>query len=68
MNMTLKRKLFEPQEIKEMYPLTEEGAACKQKNDAEIRDILEKIDLNSMSPLDAFDTIRAVKAKLGSGK
>lgn len=40
MNMTLKRKLFEPQEIKEMYPLTEEGAACKQRNDAEIRDIL----------------------------
>ena len=38
--MTLKRKLFEPQEIKEMYPLTEEGAACKQRNDAEIRAIL----------------------------
>ena len=35
---------------------------------AEIRDILEKLDLNSMSPLDAFDTIRAVKAKLGGGK
>ena len=40
MNMTLKRKLFEPQEIKEMYPLTEEGIACKQRNDAEIRAIL----------------------------
>jgi len=35
---------------------------------AEIRDILEKIDLNSMSPLDAFDTIRAVKDKLRGGK
>ena len=31
---------------------------------AEIRDILEKIDLNSMSPLDAFDTIRTIKDKL----
>ncbi|MBO7488086.1 MAG: DNA mismatch repair protein MutS, partial [Bacteroidales bacterium] len=31
---------------------------------AEIRDILEKLDLNSMSPLDAFDTIRTIKDKL----
>ena len=40
MNMTLKRKLFEPQEIKEMYPITPEGAACKQENDRQIRDVL----------------------------
>ena len=40
MNMTLKRKLFEPQEIKEMYPITPEGAACKQENDRRIRDVL----------------------------
>ncbi len=31
---------------------------------AEIRDILQKLDLNNMSPLDAFDTIRAIKEKL----
>jgi DNA mismatch repair protein MutS len=31
---------------------------------AEIRESLEKLDLNSMSPLDAFDTIRAIKDKL----
>ena len=40
MNMTLKRKLFEPEEIKEMYPITPEGAACKQENDRQIRDVL----------------------------
>jgi len=40
MNMTLKRKLFEPQEIKEMYPITPEGAACKQENDRQIQDVL----------------------------
>ena len=40
MNMTLKRKLFEPQEIKKMYPVTEEGAARKQENDREIQDVL----------------------------
>lgn len=35
---------------------------------AEIRDILEKIDLNSLSPLEAFDTIRAIKNKLNGNK
>lgn len=32
----------------------------------EIRDILEKTDLNNMSPLQAFDTIRSLKDKLNS--
>ena len=40
MNMTMKRKLFEPQEIKEMYPISPEGLACKQRNDREIKDVL----------------------------
>ena len=40
MNMIMKRKLFEPQEIKEMYPISAEGAASKKKNDQEIQDVL----------------------------
>ena len=40
MNMTLKRKLFEPKEIKEMYPVSAEGCACKKENDREIQDVL----------------------------
>ena len=40
MNMIMKRKLFEPQEIKEMYPVSPEGLACKQRNDQEIKDVL----------------------------
>ena len=40
MNMIMKRKLFEPQEIKEMYPISPEGLACKQRNDREIKDVL----------------------------
>ena len=38
--MTLKRKLFEPKEIKEMYPVSAEGFACKKENDRQIQDIL----------------------------
>ena len=36
MNMTFKRKLPIPQEIKEMYPLSEENARVKAENDKEI--------------------------------
>ena len=39
MNMIFKRKLIIPQEIKEMYPISEAGAACKQANDEEIKKI-----------------------------
>ena len=34
MNMDFKRKLIIPQEIKEMYPLSDEGAQAKKENDA----------------------------------
>ena len=40
MNMTLKRKLFEPKEIKEMYPVSAEGCAYKNANDRQIQDVL----------------------------
>ena len=36
MNMNFKRKLPIPQEIKEMYPITDKLQAIKEKNDAEI--------------------------------
>ena len=36
MNMNFKRKLPIPKEIKEMYPISEEGALAKEKNDSEI--------------------------------
>ena len=39
MNMDFKRKLPTPKEIKEMYPLSDELAAIKQKNDEEINAI-----------------------------
>ncbi|CCX56050.1 phospho-2-dehydro-3-deoxyheptonate aldolase [Bacteroides sp. CAG:1060] len=39
MNMNFKRKLIIPQEIKEMYPMSEAGAEAKKHNDAAIRDI-----------------------------
>lgn len=39
MNMNFKRKLPIPQEIKQMYPITEEGAKAKVKNDEEIQNI-----------------------------
>ena len=44
MNMIKKRKLFEPQEIKEMYPISAEGAAQKERNDRQIRAILSGED------------------------
>ncbi|MBQ7381093.1 MAG: 3-deoxy-7-phosphoheptulonate synthase [Clostridia bacterium] len=37
MNMEFKRKLPEPREVMEMYPMTEEMKAQKAKNDEEIR-------------------------------
>ena len=40
MNMVFKRKLLIPKEIKEMYPISPEGAAAKRSNDESIRDIL----------------------------
>ena len=39
MNMNFKRKLLTPQEIKQMYPLDEELALIKEKNDKEIQDV-----------------------------
>ena len=38
--MVFKRKLLIPKEIKEMYPISPEGAAAKRSNDESIRDIL----------------------------
>ncbi|MBR1576660.1 MAG: 3-deoxy-7-phosphoheptulonate synthase [Bacteroidales bacterium] len=38
--MIMKRKLFEPQEIKDMYPISPEGAAYKKQNDQQIQDVL----------------------------
>ena len=40
MNMIFKRKLLIPKEIKEMYPISGEGALAKQRNDALIRSVL----------------------------
>ncbi len=39
MNMNFKRKLPTPQELKEMYPLSEDLAKIKAKNDKEIEEI-----------------------------
>ncbi len=39
MNMTFKRKLPTPQEIKQMYPLSDDLAKIKAKNDQEIKDV-----------------------------
>lgn len=39
MNMDFKRKLPIPKEIKEMYPISEEGYIAKKKNDEEIKKI-----------------------------
>ena len=39
MSMDFKRKLPIPKEIKEMYPISEEGMLAKQKNDEEIKKI-----------------------------
>jgi 3-deoxy-7-phosphoheptulonate synthase len=40
MNMVFKRKLPIPKEIKEMYPISPEGAAAKRNNDESIRAVL----------------------------
>ena len=40
MNMIFKRKLPIPKEIKEMYPISPEGAAAKRQNDETIRSVL----------------------------
>jgi len=40
MNMVFKRELFNPQEVKDMYPVSPEARAAKQENDREIRDVL----------------------------
>ena len=39
MNMNFKRKLPIPQEIKEMYPVTDKMVELKAKNDKEIADV-----------------------------
>lgn len=39
MNMIFKRKLIIPQEIKEMYPISEEGERAKQRNDEQVRKV-----------------------------
>ncbi|SKC52016.1 3-deoxy-D-arabinoheptulosonate-7-phosphate synthase [Bacteroidales bacterium WCE2004] len=41
MNMIFKRKLLIPKEIKEMYPISGEGALAKQRNDVLIRSVLD---------------------------
>jgi len=41
MNMIFKRKLLIPKEIKEMYPISEAGALARQRNDAQIRSVLD---------------------------
>lgn len=41
MNMNFKRKLPIPQEIKEMYPISQEGIEAKKRNDIEIQKILK---------------------------
>ena len=40
MNMVFKRELFNPQEVKDMYPVSPEARMAKQENDREIRDVL----------------------------
>ena len=42
MNMDFKRKLPIPKELKEQFPLDKELAAIKEKNDEEIKKILEE--------------------------
>ena len=41
MNMDFKRKLPTPKEIKEMYPISDELMAIKEKNDKEIQDVFK---------------------------
>lgn len=44
MGMIFKRKLLIPMEIKEMYPMSESGAASKERNDASIASIFRGED------------------------
>lgn len=44
MNMEFKRKMPSPQEIKDMYSVTEEMAQRKKQNDKEIRDVFTGAD------------------------
>ncbi|MCR5351604.1 MAG: 3-deoxy-7-phosphoheptulonate synthase [Bacteroidales bacterium] len=39
--MIFKRKLLIPKEIKEMYPISEAGVLAKQRNDVQIRSVLD---------------------------
>lgn len=39
-NMIFKRRLPIPKEIKEMFPVSEQGAQAKRENDAQIRDVI----------------------------
>ena len=39
--MIFKRKLLIPKEVKEMYPISEEGALARKRNDAQIRAVLD---------------------------
>lgn len=43
MNMTFKRKLPTPQEIKNLYPLSDDLAKIKAKNDQEIKDVFRGV-------------------------
>lgn len=39
MNMTFKRQLFSPQEVKKMYPVSDQAIESKRRNDKEIKDV-----------------------------
>ena len=41
MNMKFKRKLPIPQDIKAMYPISQEGAAIRKENDEELKKIID---------------------------
>jgi len=40
MNLNFRRELFNPKELKDMYPVSNEGALSKKNNDKQIKDIL----------------------------
>lgn len=43
MNLNFKRELFNPKELKEMYPISDAGLNAKKNNDSIIRDILSGV-------------------------
>ena len=43
MNMTFKRQLFSPQEVKKMYPVSDEATESKKRNDKEIKDVFSGV-------------------------